>query len=205
MPRATVVGMDRVRITYPLLVGILLGSSLPVLVLVQYLLNRGGAGETWLESRLAVSQEGAQPLLHSTDLRPEGQDPLTVSGTGRLLQDAFPWEPSSVQATFTLRLTPEILGVVGEHTTGWSASYRERDTTRADGLGIPPLPCVGRVVVKVAEGRRGAAPVNALDMEALELALELRCRSAGADLIWHTGDERVWTVEGPISLRRGRR
>jgi len=205
MPRATVGGMDRVRITYPLLVGILLGSSLPVLVLVQHLLNRGGAGETWLEARLAVSQEGAQPLLHSTTLSPDGQDLLTMTGSGRLLQDAFPWEPSEVQATFSLRLTPELLGVVGEHSDGWSASYRERNTTRADGLGVPPLPCVGRVVVTEAKPRAEVAPVSVQDMEVLELALELRCSSAGADLIWHTGDERTWTVEGPISLRWGRR
>lgn len=196
--------MDRARVTYPLLIGILLGSSLPILVLVQFLLDRGGRGETWLEGQLAVRQEGAPPLLYNAALTPSSPGALSLNSTSKLLQSAFPWEPTEVQASLSIRLSSTVFTQADrDPAEGWWASYRERDTTRADGLGVPPLPCEGRIVV--TESKADGSPISLGDLDTLDLAVDLLCTSAGPDLLWHTGDERTWSLEGPLSLRRGRR
>lgn len=191
--------MRRLRVTTPLLLGVLLGASLPMLLVVQFFLDRGERAALRLESRLEVRVEGQDPLILTAALAPSSAGGgVTLGGTGRLVQSVFPWDPTAIEATFQLRLSPEVLAAPGEHTEGWAASYRERVTTRLDGLGIPPVPCEGRVVLKEIE-RRGDGPDAPLS--ALDMALDLRCTSAGADLRWHSGDERTWTIEGPVTAQ----
>jgi hypothetical protein len=65
----------------------------------------------------------------------------------------------------------------------------------------------GRHVSKLEkEGEWDATTEITLDMlKELSLSIDLQCTYAGSDLIWNTGDEKTWTIEGPLNLVRGRR
>jgi hypothetical protein len=195
----------RVRFTYPLLVGVLLGSSLPVLLLVQFFLDSRRPLVVWMEGNLTIRGDGGAPLLLGAEFtRSEARGVLTFSATEGLVQGVFPWEPTPYEGSLTLRLGEEVLEATGEYAQGWTATWRERLTTRADGLGTPPIPCEGRVGVTEVSPPP-AQRVSPAELETLVLALELRCTSAGRDLLWNTGDERTWLIEGPVQLRRGHR
>ncbi len=190
--------MRRLRVTTPLLLGVLLGASLPAMLVVQFFLDRRGGAPPQFQSHLTIRIEGQEPLLLSAAITPSSSGGgLLLEAEGRLVQSVFPWDPTAIEASLQLRLSPEVLAASGEYTEGWTASYRERLTTRIDGLGIPPVPCEGRVAIEEIALRGGPAAAPG----SLDLALDLRCTSAGEDLIWGSEDDRTWTVEGPISGR----
>ena len=205
------------RATYPLGLGLLLGAGLAGLYLVQLLYTPSGGDQRWLETRLEVRVEGQKPLLLAAEMIPRpppppaGDEPwISLEGVAGLVQASFPWEPTPFEAVFNLHLRPALFeqgpegGQLAPGT--WSAAYAERRLSRPDGLGLPPIPCAGELAVTAFEAADGDAPRVGLDhIETLELFAELRCVSAGPDLAWGTGDERTWSVEGPLVLRSGRR
>ena len=198
--------MSRARATFPLLLGILLGSSLPILFVVQAVRDKGLDEQVWVDAELTVRVEGHEALVYTAELTEVEPSPLIIGASSMLRQAEFPWDPTPFEASFRLRLDERLLreGTAGEHPDGWSASWTERLVTRPDGLGLPPIPCEGLIVVKNVTLADPDA-VGIARLEQLDLALDIRCTSAGADLVWHSGDERTWTIEGPATLVRGKR
>ncbi len=198
--------MSRARATFPLLLGILLGSSLPTLFVVQALRDKGLDEQVWLDAELTVRVDGHEPLVYTAELAELADSPLIVGAHAMLRQAAFPWDATPFEAAFRLRIDERLLreGTAGEHPDGWAASWTERLVTRPDGLGLPPSPCEGLVIVKGVELADPDA-TGLARLARLDLALDVRCTSAGADLLWDSGDERTWTVEGPATLSRGKR
>jgi hypothetical protein len=197
--------MNRSRFSTPLLLGILLGSLMPVLYLVQWALQRGDALESWLNGTLKVSVEGQEPLILPINLHQESSEKgLTLQGTATLQDSKYPWKPVPFEATFWLHLDSEIRapGNTGAKLE-WAASYSERLLSRTDGLGIPPLPCKGSL--ERTEWTSASNPQSLGDWSELALAVNLTCTSAGSDLLWSSGDERVWTIQGPLALSQGPR
>lgn len=191
------------KLNSPLLLGILLGALMPLLYLVQWVVKQSGEQERWLHGTLEVRVDNQAPLILPINLH-EGQSAqgLTLQGSSVLQEGDYPWEPTPFEASFFLHLDPEQHAPEGpREKLDWAASYTERLTSRPDGLGLPPLPCKGSVEPLKVTPRSGGAGLNAY--KDLQLALELSCASAGADLLWSSGDERTWTVRGPLSLSSG--
>ena len=191
------------KLNSPLLLGILLGSLMPLLYLVQWVVKQSGEQERWLNGTLEVRIDNQAPLILPINLH-EGHSAqgLTLQGSGVLQEGDYPWEPTLFEASFFLHLETERQAPGGpQGKLDWAASYTERLTSRADGLGLPPLPCKGSVEPLKIARRSGEEGLSAF--QDLQLALELSCASAGADLLWSSGDERTWTVRGPLSLSAG--
>lgn len=191
------------KLNSPLLLGILLICLMPLLYLVQWVVKQSGEQEVWLSGTLEVRVDNQAPLILPINLH-EGHSErgLTLQGSGTLQEGNYPWEPTLFEASFFLHLETEAHAPAGqEGKLNWAASYTERLTSREDGLGLPPLPCKGtieplKLSKDVPEERLSA-------FSDLQLAVELTCASAGADLLWSSGDERTWTVRGPLSLSEG--
>lgn len=157
-----------------------------------------------MEAELLVGLNGQDPLSLPLELTEGAVAPtgLRVQGTGPLRESRYPWRPTDFEGQFTIRFGPDALDPArsGTTTTDFVATYSVRDTQRADGLGTPPIPCRGEVVLgelKAGKGRGVAA------LQAASLQLDLLCTGAGADLAFGTQDDRVWTLVGPVSLRAG--
>lgn len=197
--------MNRSRFSTPLLLGILLGSLMPILYLVQLVVKRGDLEDSWLEGTLEVSVEGQEALILPVKLQEQasGQG-MTFQGIEILQEGDYPWKPVPFEAKLWLHLETESQTPgSGEPKLEWAASYSERLTTRTDGLGLPPLPCKGDVRLLDSQRTSGGEGLQAFST--LALALDLNCTSAGADLLWSSNDEKVWTVRGPLRLAHGPR
>ena len=191
------------KINSPLLLGILLGCLMPLLYLVQWVVKQSGEQEAWLNGTLEVRIDNQAPLILPINLH-EGHSErgLTLQGSGTLQESNYPWEPTTFEASFFLHLETQPQAPDGQKgKLNWAASYSERLTSRPDGLGLPPLPCKGTVEPLKLSRRSGEEKLS--DFKDLQLAIELSCASAGADLLWSSGDERTWTVRGPLSLSEG--
>lgn len=200
--------MKRSRITTPVLLIILLSSLMPTLYIVQLLVTPGGPAYSWLTGSLMVSVEGQSPhilqlnLYESSDL--EAQPGLILKGTGVLQEDEYPWKDIPFEGAFSLNLGLESQApATGNFKMEWAASYSERLLSRPDGLGLPPLPCKGSVELLKSEKSEISGSKGLKRYDKLQLALDLNCTSAGADLLWSSGDEKVWTIRGPLALSSG--
>lgn len=195
--------MGPLKFNSPLLMGILLGSLMPLLYLVQWVVKKSGDHESWLNGTLEVRVDNQAPLILPINLH-QGHSArgLTLQGSGTLQQGNYPWEPTPFEGSFFLHLDTETQAPGGrQEKLEWAASYSERLTSRPDGLGLPPLPCKG--TVEPLKLRRSSGEEGLAAFKELQLAVELSCASAGADLLWSSGDERTWTVRGPLSLSEG--
>ncbi|MCB9745713.1 MAG: hypothetical protein H6740_24275 [Alphaproteobacteria bacterium] len=199
--------MARARTSFHALLLLLLASLIPALFLLDFLVQRAGR-ETWMESELKVRLDGQEALYLATPLveQPSALPGLSLAGEAELRGDTYPWEPTGFAGRFELRLSPELLGALeaGPRAEGFAASYSVRLLERPDGLGLPPIPCRGEVMI---DERSAVAvlPKVLADFERLQLHLDLICTSAGPDLEWDSGDERTWTIEGSLRLRSGKR
>lgn len=195
--------MGRLKLNTPLLLGILLGSLMPMLYLVQWVVKRGTPQETWLNGTLHVSVEGQKPLILPINLHEEHSSQGTsLQGTGTLQEGAYPWEPVPFEAQFFLHLDSANQAPNDSNPKlEWAASYSERLTTRNDGLGLPPLPCKGSI--EVLDQEKSTQELGLSAFSELRVAVDLACTSAGSDLLWSSGDEKVWTIRGPLGLSRG--
>ena len=83
----------------------------------------------------------------------------------------------------------------GVHQEGFLASYTVRELSHPEGWGIPPVPCQGRLrVEELLWGEEENRPDSAT------IFVDLICESAGPDLIFNTGDEHIWKLDGPLNL-----
>jgi hypothetical protein len=195
--------MNRTRFSTPLLFGILLGSLMPILYLVQLVVKRGEVVESWLNGTLEVSVEGQEALILPLSLSEQSSGRgLTLLGSGTLQEGRYPWKPVPFEARFWLHLDTESQAPGNtDFKLEWAASYSERLTTRPDGLALPTLPCKGSVHLVDSDKDPNKEGLEAY--ASLKLALDLKCTSAGADLLWSSGDEKAWTIRGPLRLSRG--
>jgi hypothetical protein len=193
------------RIRTPLLLFILLSSLMPTLVLVQRLVSPKVVSVPQLSGTLQVSIEGQAPLILPLVLQdsaqPETQPGLVLQGQSVLQESEYPWNPMPFEGTFSLRLSLESLApAAGNFNMEWAASYSERLLSRPDGLGLPPLPCKGSIQLVDSKKSKDTDAIGLSAYTQLQLALDLHCTAAGADLLWSSGDEKVWTIKGPLSL-----
>ena len=196
--------MSRGPIRSAHLLWLLLGSLVPMLLFLDFLVGESGRREVFLQADLRVRQDGASPLALSGPLRGEAAiDGLLVGGDVQLTEGRYPWRPVARQGSFTLRLDTSFLqdGQPGIRTQGFVASYQERDLERADGWATPLTPCEGRIQVVELLTRPGAKGLSAVD--AALLKVDLLCTGTGTDLLWGTGDERVWAIEGSLEVKAG--
>jgi hypothetical protein len=194
------------RIRTPLLLFILLSSLMPTLVLVQRLVSPNTASTPQLSGTLQVSIEDQDPLILPLFLEDsaqvESQPGLALQGKSVLQEGEYPWKPVPFEGTFFLRLGLESLApAAGDFKMEWAASYSERLLSRPDGLGLPPLPCKGSIELLDSKKSKDTDQTGLGAYAKLQLALDLRCTAAGADLLWSSGDEKVWTIKGPLGLR----
>lgn len=188
------------------LLWLLLGCLVPVLLFLDFLVGESGRREVFLQADLRVRQDGSAPLALGGPLVGEAAiNGLQVGGSVQLTEGRYPWRPVDREGSFSLRLDSDFLqnGQPGVRTEGFVASYRERDLTRADRWAAPLTPCTGRieVVELTASSRPGAKGLAAVD--AAVLKVDLLCTGAGPDLLWGTGDERVWAIEGDLEVKAG--
>jgi hypothetical protein len=104
-----------------------------------------------------------------------------------------------VDARLDVWISPELVEAGGGdwREDGFTASLTTRRVTRSDGLGQPTVPCRGRL-------RSDLAGSGALGRwERAFLDFDLICTGSGPDLRFGTGDENVWTIVGPATLKRG--
>jgi hypothetical protein len=157
-----------------------------------------------MEAELLVGLNGQDALTLPMELTEGAASPagLRVQGSGPLREGAYPWLPTPYEGHFTIRFGADALDPArsGTTTTDFVASYSVRDTRRADDLGTPPIPCRGEVRIEELKAGKGRGVAS---LEAASLQLDLLCTGAGADLVFGTPDDRVWTVVGPVSLRAG--
>ena len=192
--------MEWARLKSSSLVWLLLGAVVPLLFLLDWAVQSSGSREVWLEAEFRVGLDGQDPLLLATALEGDvDEGRLEVRGAGLLREGRYPWRPTSYEAELTLRLERDFLEDPGHFT----ASYRLRRVSRPDGLSTPPIPCKGEISVRDLRLARDSEDLTGV--EAAELDVELICTSSGNDLLWNTGDERVWMVSGPLSLKVGGR
>jgi hypothetical protein len=203
--------MARYRLTLPLIIGITLGSLMPMLYLVQLFMDKGYDAEVWVEGSLAVSVDGQNSLSMPVVLiESESEAGLHLSAVTLLQQGEYPWDPTPWEATIHLTLNYELLenALRAHHHDSWSAWFTERLVARSDHLGLPPIPCTGIVSIRELEKQgtwEDSPKINLEMLKELSLSIDLQCTSAGSDLVWNTGDEKTWTIEGPLNLVRGRR
>jgi hypothetical protein len=203
--------MARYRLTLPLIIGITLGSLMPILYFVQLLLDKGAESEVWVEGSLAVSIDNQNSLSMPVVLvESESEAGLHLSAVTLLQQGEYPWDPTPWEGSLHITLNYELLenALRAHHHDSWSAWFSERLVSRSDRLGLPPIPCTGIVSVRELEKTEDWEENSQITLDSLQdlsLSIDLQCTSAGADLIWNTGDEKTWTIEGPLSLVRGRR
>lgn len=194
--------MEWARLKSSSLVWLLLGGLVPVLFVVDCVVQSGDRREVWLEAQLHVGLDGQDPLVLAAPL--EGtvdEGALRVRGGSLLREARYPWRPTSFEGELELRIDDEFLTTpTSEH---FRANYRLREVERSDGLGTPPIPCTGEI--RATELRLARDSKDLTGVEEAELELDLICTSAGDDLRWSTGDERVWLITGPLSLREGAR
>jgi len=179
------------------LLWLLLGALLPLLFLLEWAVDRSGRRDHTVEAELSVRLDGGDPHTLALPLQAWHQDEgVTLRGTGRLQGARYPWKPTPMEATTELRLSNGFLNdsSKGVRNEGFVASLVLRDTSRADRLGMPVIPCSGAILVEEVE------LVDA-NLSQLRLRLDLTCTSSGPDLQWGSGDERVWSLVGPVQLR----
>lgn len=206
------------RSSFQLVLVLLLASLVPLLFFLDYLVERGGRRAAWVEAELHVRLDGQESLFLAVPLAPVGDGAakavtdiahagVEVEGRAILRQDHYPWEPTPYEARFWLRLDPALLAdaTPGLREQGFAASYTLRQTTRADGLGMPPVPCQGHLLIRelTFTASHGDAP-RLDDLDELAMNVDLLCTAAGPDLLFDTGDERTWAIEGTLRLRSGR-
>lgn len=185
------------------LLWLLLGCLVPLLLFLDFLVGESGRREVFLQADLRVRQDGAAPLALSSPLAGEAAiDGLQVGGAVQLTEGRYPWRPVPREGSFSLRLEGSFLedGQPGVRTQGFVASYQERDLEGAP-WPAPLTPCEGRVEVLELLTRPGAKGLAAVDAAALKV--DLLCTGTGPDLLWGTGDERVWAIEGSLNLKAG--
>lgn len=196
--------MSRGPIRSAHLLWLLLGSLVPMLLFLDFLVGESGRREVFLQADLRVRQDGAPPFALAGPLTGEAAiDGLLVGGEVQLTEGRYPWRPTPREGSFTLRLDSDFLqnGQPGVRTQGFVASYQERDLERADRWASPLTPCEGRIEVVELLTRPGAKGLSAVD--AAVLNVDLLCTGTGPDLLWGTGDERVWAIEGPLEVKAG--
>ncbi len=179
------------------LLWLLLGALLPLLFLLEWAVDRSGRRDHTVEAELSVRLDQGDPHTLALPLEAWHQDDgLTLKGTGRLQGARYPWKATPIEATTELRLSDGFLADPsnGVRNEGFVASLVLRDTSRADGLGMPRIPCTGAILVEKME------LVND-NLSQLRLRLDLACTSSGPDLKWGSGDERTWGLVGPVQLR----
>ena len=187
---------------------LLLGALVPVLLFLDYLVGESGSREVFLRADLRVRQDGASPLALAGPLVGEAAvDGLQVGGALQLTEGRYPWRPVAREGSFSLRLDSSFLknAQPGIRTQGFVASYQER-SLEASGWPAPLTPCRGRIeVVELAaplwSGQPSAKGLAAVDAAVLQV--DLLCTGTGPDLLWGTGDERVWAIEGPLEVKAG--
>ncbi|MCB9761362.1 MAG: hypothetical protein H6739_16085 [Alphaproteobacteria bacterium] len=200
--------MGRGRSSFNLLL-LLLAALVPLLFLLDYMVDQGGQRSLWVEAELRVRLDGQEALFLAVPLVPvddPGAEGLAVEGVAILREDHYPWAATAYEGRFWLRLGPELLAGnrLGLQESGFAASYSVRDTDRADGFGLPPIPCRGNVMVReVVPAAPTGATERLAELDELALNVDLLCTSAGPDLAWGSGDERTWTLEGTLRLRSG--
>jgi len=203
--------MARNRLTLPLIIGIMLGSLMPILYLVQLFLNKGSDTEVWVEGTLSVSVDNQNSLsMPVVLLESDSESGLHLSAVTLLQQGEYPWDPTPWEANLHITLNSELLenALRTHHHDSWSAWFTERLISRTDRLGLPPIPCTGIVSIRELEKVGEWEDTEKITLEMLEelsLSIDLQCTSAGSDLVWNTEDEKTWTIEGPLNLMRGRR
>ncbi|MCB9796971.1 MAG: hypothetical protein H6741_30170, partial [Alphaproteobacteria bacterium] len=142
--------MGRARTSFHALLLLLLASLIPALFLLDFLVQQAGR-DTWMESELKVRLDGQEALtLAAPFVEVEGALPgLTLHGADVLRTDRYPWDPTGFEGDFTLRLSPELLSALeaGPASEGFAASYSVRVIERADGYGLPPIPCRGQIMI----------------------------------------------------------
>ncbi|MCP4804706.1 MAG: hypothetical protein GY913_00870 [Proteobacteria bacterium] len=194
--------MEWARLKSSSLVWLLLGGLVPVLFLLDWAVQSSGSREVWLDAQLQVGLDGQDSLLLAAPLEGDvDEGRLEVSGAGLLREGRYPWRPTPFEGAFTLRIDNDFLTHPDEGNFG--ASFRIRQVDRADGLGTPPIPCTGDLSVRALRLARDSDDLTGV--EAAELDLDLICTSVGPDLLWNSGDERVWMISGPLSLKVGGR
>ncbi len=175
-----------------------------MLLFLDFLVGESGRREVFLQADLRVRQDGSAPLALAGPLAGEAAiDGLKVGGPVHLTEGRYPWRPIEREGQFSLRLDSAFLqnGQPGVRSEGFVASYRERDLSRADRWATPLTPCTGRIEVVELTTRPGAKGMAAVDAGVLKV--DLLCTGAGPDLLWGTGDERVWAIEGGLEVRAG--
>lgn len=188
------------------LLWLLLGCLVPVLLLLDFLVGESGRREVFLQADLRVRQDGASPLALAGPLAGEAAtDGLQVGGTVQLTEGQYPWPAVEREGSFSLRLDSSFMkdSQPGVRTQGFVASYQERDL---DGVGSPaPLtPCQGRIeVLELVAPLWSGQPEGLAAVDAARLKVDLLCTGTGPDLLWGTGDERVWAIEGPLEVKAG--
>lgn len=193
------------RIRAPLLLFIVLCSLMPTLVLVQRWVAPDASANPQLSGTLQISVEGQAPFILPINLFESTQNPpqpgLNLQGQGVLQEGTYPWNALPFKATFTLRLNLESQApAAGDFKMEWAASYSERLLSRPDGLGLAPLPCKGSIQLVDSKKSKDLTQQGLSAYSQLQLALDLNCTSAGADLLWSSGDEKVWTIVGPLGI-----
>jgi hypothetical protein len=178
------------------LVWLLLGSLVPLLFVLDWLVDRGSPQDLSLDAQLQVRADGQDPWVLA--LRLDGlssRGGLALSGRAPLRTAIYPWLETPFEAEFMLTVGPQLLAAgPGEYEQDFTASLLIRDARRADGLGTPIIPCSGKLSAAELE-------LDGDQLREAELELDLICTSAGDDLRWRSGDERVWTVAGPLRIK----
>lgn len=182
------------------LLWLLLGALVPMLLLLDFVVGDSEPLEVFVHADLRVRQDGGAQLIYTGPLEGEAAiNGMQVRGTHGLAEGTYPWRPTPLEGSLTLSLDGDFLqtgesGALGRHKKGFVASYKQRDRQRADRMGSPTIPCRGHIDVVSLEELPGARGMSA--MGKAELHLDLICTGTGADLMWGSGDERVFTLEG---------
>ncbi|MED5370266.1 MAG: hypothetical protein VX899_04555 [Myxococcota bacterium] len=182
------------------LLWLLLGALVPMLLLLDFFVGDSQPLDVSVHTDLRLREDGGPQRIFTGPLEGEAAiNGLQVRGTHGLAEGTYPWRPTPLEGSFTLRLDGDFLetgdqGALGRHSQGFTATWRQRDRRRADRLGSPAIPCRGHIDVVSLEALSGARGMSAMGRS--ELHLDLICTGTGADLMWNSGDERVFTVEG---------
>ncbi len=187
-------GMAR-RLEGSRLVWLLLGSLVPLLFLLDWLVDRGAPHGLSLDAQIQVRADGQDPWVFAAPLNGLiGGSGLSVTARAPLRTAIYPWLATPYEAEVDLAISPAVLQLgPGVYERGFTTSIRVWDARRADGLGTPTIPCSGRLTALelVLEGE---------EIKRADLDLDLICTAAGEDLRWRSGDERVWVLTGPVRL-----
>lgn len=189
--------MFTVNLRLPRMLWLLLGALIPLLFLLDWAVGRSGRRAFIVEAELSLRLDGGDPLTLALPLDAmHDREGLSLTGTAALQGARYPWKPTPLEASLDLRLSQELLDDPnkGAREQGFIASLVLKDTSRPDGLGMPRIPCGGAILVEELRS-------EAQELLQMRLRLDLLCSSSGPDMRWNTGDERVWTMSGPIQLR----